>query len=115
MNMQLAHDFISWSDALAYFFGGVFSANALPHLIAGIRGECLQTPFAAPPFRGLSSPFINVAWSLANLLSGYCLIVHVGTFAIHDPLHFGCVFLGFSAMALQCARAFARLQTHENA
>src|SRR5262245_22126196 len=56
-----------WYVYLAHFFGGVFLANSLPHLIAGVSGHPLQTPFASPPFRGLSSPLVNVAWALTNL------------------------------------------------
>ena len=49
-----------WSHYVAYFFGGAFLANALPHLDAGVSGQPLQTPFASPPFKGLSSPVVNV-------------------------------------------------------
>ncbi len=41
-----------WYVYFAYFFGGAFLANALPHLIAGVSGQPLQSPFASPPFRG---------------------------------------------------------------
>lgn len=54
---------MAWLVYFAHFFGGAFLANALPHLIAGISGHPLQSPFASPPFRGLSSPTVNVAWA----------------------------------------------------
>jgi len=36
---------MAWYVHFAYFFGGVFRANALPHLIAGISGRPLPSPF----------------------------------------------------------------------
>ena len=50
-----------WYDFLAYFFGGAFLANALPHLINGVSGRSFQSPFAKPPGKGLSSPVVNDA------------------------------------------------------
>lgn len=66
-----------WYVYVGYFFGGAFFANALPHLIAGVSGQPLQSPFASPPFRGLSSPTVNVAWALANLFFAHLLLVRV--------------------------------------
>ncbi|MCC6558783.1 MAG: hypothetical protein IT372_38110 [Polyangiaceae bacterium] len=60
-----------WYVYFAYFFGGAFFANALPHLIAGVSGQPLQSPFASPPLKGLSSPAVNVAWALVNLALAY--------------------------------------------
>lgn len=56
-----------WVDSLAYFFGGAFLANSLPHLMNGISGRAFQTPFAKPPGKGLSSSTVNVLWGLFNL------------------------------------------------
>lgn len=94
----------------AHFFGGVFLANALPHLIAGISGQRLQTPFASPPFRGLSSPPVNVGWSLANLVVAYVLLVRVRPLDLHHWIDAGVVFAGFAAMAVTCAQALGRLR-----
>jgi hypothetical protein len=93
----------------AHFFGGAFVANALPHLIAGVSGQALQSPFASPPFKGLSSPTVNVAWALANLVFAYLLLVRVGAFDFRSWSDVGVCFLGFGLMALQCARAFGRI------
>jgi len=38
-----------WYHYVAYFFGGAFLANALPHLGNGISGHAFQSPFASPP------------------------------------------------------------------
>jgi hypothetical protein len=100
---------MAWLHYVAYFFGGVFSANALPHLMAGVTGKSMPTPFASPPFRGQSSPVVNVAWALVNLFIAYALLGHVGYFAIKRWSHGGVSFFGFAAMALLCARSMTRL------
>ena len=95
---------------LAHFFGGVFFANALPHLIAGISGQELPTPFGSPPFKGMSPPTVNVAWALANLALAFLLLTRMAEFDIRNWSDVGVTFVGFSAMALQCARAIGRIR-----
>lgn len=97
-----------WYFGVAYFFGGAFLANAVPHFVSGVSGRPLQSPFASPPFRGLSSPAVNVAWGLFNLAMAYVLL-HVGEFDIRSWIHFALCFAGFGAMAFQCARSFVRI------
>ncbi len=94
---------------VAYFFGGVFAANAIPHLVSGVSGRPMQSPFASPPFRGLSSPTVNVAWGLFNFAVAYLLLLRVGNFDVRSWLHVTLCFAGFGTMALQCARSFERL------
>jgi hypothetical protein len=71
-----------WYEYIAYFFGGLFLANGIPHFISGITGRMFPTPFAKPPGIGKSKPVVNVLWGLANLVGGYLLIVLVGEFNI---------------------------------
>ena len=52
---------------VACFLGGMFLANFFPHFIAGMSGVRFYTPFATPPFRGLSSPVVNMFYALFNL------------------------------------------------
>jgi hypothetical protein len=99
-----------WYVHFAYFFGGAFFANSFPHLIAGISGQPFPTPFASPPFKGLSSPTLNVAWALANLALAYLLLLRVGAFDIRSWSDVGVFFVGFGIMAFQCARALARIR-----
>ena len=99
-----------WYSNFAHFLGGACFANALPHLIAGVSGQPLQTPFASPPFKGLSSPTVNVVWALANLALAYLLLVRVGTFDPRSWSDIGACFVGFGSMALQCARSLGRLR-----
>ena len=60
-----------WLLYLTHYFGGAFAANAFPHLSAGILGQPLQTPFASPPFKGLSSPQVNVVWASVNIFAAH--------------------------------------------
>jgi len=60
---------MNWLDLLAYFFGGAFLANAIPHVVAGMMGEPFQTPFAKPPGEGLSTSTVNILWGSSTSLS----------------------------------------------
>jgi hypothetical protein len=102
-----------WSIYAAHFLGAAFAANALPHLAAGIVGQPLQSPFASPPFRGLSSPRVNVAWALANLALSYCLLVRIGPLDLHHWHDVSVAFAGFGGMAFLCSRSFARLRLQD--
>lgn len=99
-----------WYLHVAQFFGGAFLANALPHLIAGLSGQRLPTPFASPPFRGLSPPAVNVAWALVNLAVAYTLLVVVAELELESTGSVAVAFAGFGAMALVCARSLGRLR-----
>ena len=93
---------------IAYFFGGAFLANALPHIGNGISGRPFQSPFASPPGKGLSSSTVNVLWGFLNLCVAYLLIVRVGRFDLHNNLHVALVGAGILLMAVMLARGFGR-------
>jgi hypothetical protein len=57
------------------FFSGAFLCNALPHLAAGLRGECFPSPFATPRGKGPSSPLVNFLWGFLNAIIGVSLLV----------------------------------------
>ncbi len=98
-----------WYHSVAYFFGGAFLANALPHLGNGISGHAFQSPFASPPGVGLSSSSVNVVWGLFNLAVAYLLVCRVGNFDLRKTLpvlHLGA---GILIMSLMLARTFGRL------
>ena len=76
-----------WYHYVAYFFGGAFLANALPHLGNGISGHPFQSPFASPSGEGLSSSTVNVLWGLFNLAIGYLLVCRVGSFDLRRTKH----------------------------
>lgn len=98
-----------WTIIPAYFFGGAFLANALPHIGNGISGRGFQTPFASPPGKGLSSSTVNVLWGFFNLLVAYLLIVRVDRFDLRNNLHVALVGVGMLAIAIFSAREFGRL------
>lgn len=99
--MILQHD-------LAYFFGGAFLSNALPHYVSGVMGRAMQSPFAKPPGKGLSSSTVNVLWGFANLILAYFLILRVGQFNLRAMDHIVSLGLGFLLMGVMAARTFGK-------
>ncbi|HWE30119.1 MAG TPA: hypothetical protein VHB97_19045 [Polyangia bacterium] len=97
-----------WYHYVAYFFGGAFLANFVPHFVNGVSGNPMQSPFAHPPGEGLSSSTVNVWWGLFNLFVAYLLLVRVGTLDLRRWPQFAAVALGFVLMSLMAARAFGR-------
>ena len=97
-----------WYHFIAYFFGGAFLANTIPHLVNGISGNPFQSPFASPPGEGLSSSTVNVLWGSLNLVLAYLLIARVGRFDLRHWKHVVALGLGALLMALLSARAFGR-------
>lgn len=97
-----------WYHYLAYFFGGAFLANAVPHLVSGITGHPFQSPFASPPGVGLSSATVNVLWGSFNLVLAYLLLCRVGKFDLRQTRHALVAGLGALLMAVMLAYAFGR-------
>jgi hypothetical protein len=99
---------MNWLSLVAYFFGGAFLANAVPHCVSGVMGKAFQTPFAKPPGQGLSSSTVNVLWGFCNLVVAYLLICRVGDFGLRDTSDVVALGLGALAIALLSARLFGR-------
>ena len=97
-----------WYHYLAYFFGGAFLANTVPHLTNGISGRPFQIPFAKPPGQGLSSSTVNVLWGLFNLAVAYVLICRIGSFSLIDTTHVLTLGAGIALMSVMMARTFGR-------
>ena len=97
-----------WYHSVAYFFGGAFLANAVPHFVNGVSGRPFQSPFASPPGEGLSTSTVNVLWGLFNLAVGYLLVCRVGSFDLRRTRHVLILGLGVLAMAVMLSRAFGR-------
>lgn len=93
---------------VAYFFAGVFSSNAIPHLVSGVLGRKFQSPFAKPPGKGLSSSTVNVVWGFFNLVVAYLLIARVGRFDWRTTSHIVPFGVGFLLMSLGSARQFGK-------
>jgi hypothetical protein len=98
-----------WYHYVAYFFGGAFLANSLPHLGNGISGHAFQSPYASPPGVGLSSSSVNVLWGLFNLAVGYLLVCRVGSFDLRETRHVLALGAGILIMSLMLANAFGPL------
>jgi len=99
---------MEWLHDLAYFGGGAFLTNAIPHFVSGVMGRPFQSPFAKPRGEGLSSSTVNVLWGAFNLAVGYMLVCHVGDFdlrSMDDAIALGS---GGLAMGLVMARMFGR-------
>src|ERR1043165_935861 len=101
---------MNWVHLPAYFFAGAFFANFVPHFVSGVLGRTFPTPFASPPFRGPSSPPVNVLYGLCNLTLAYVLLLHVGEFEPRSALHAGAFGLGLATMSLYITRSLARLK-----
>jgi hypothetical protein len=97
-----------WHHCIAYFLGGAFLANAIPHFVSGITGHPFQSPFATPPGQGLSPAWVNVLWGATNLVLAYLLLGRVGHFEFRRWRHILPAGAGGLAMALMLARAFGR-------
>jgi hypothetical protein len=99
---------MAWNHTLAYFGGGAFLINAIPHIVAGVMGRPFQSPFAKPRGEGFSSSSVNVLWGFANLVVAYLLICRIGDFdlrATDDVVPLG---LGMLLLGLGLARQFGR-------
>lgn len=99
---------MTWLYLIAYFGGGLFLANAIPHFASGMMGRPFQSPFAKPSGEGLSSSTVNVAWGSVNLLVAYMLICHVGQFDLRDIGDAAALGAGMVAIAFFAARHFGR-------
>ena len=93
---------------VSYFFGGVFLANAVPHLVSGMTGRAFQSPFAKPPGQGLSSSTVNVLWGAFNTVVGYALVCRVGDFELRTTGDVAALGIGALLMSLMHAWAFGR-------
>jgi hypothetical protein len=100
---------MNWLHDLAYFFGGAFLTNAIPHFVSGVMGRPFQSPFAKPPGEGLSSSTVNVLWGFFNLVVAYLLICRVGDFDLRSWDHAIALGFGILLMGILAARLFGRL------
>jgi hypothetical protein len=101
---------MNWLDLVAYFFGGAFLTNAVPHLVAGAMGEPFQSPFAKPRGEGLSTSTVNILWGFVNLLIGYLLICRVGEFGLKNASDVAAAGLGGLLIGLFLAQHFGRFR-----
>jgi hypothetical protein len=99
---------MDWMHELAWFGGGAFLANAIPHVVSGLMGRPFQSPFAKPRGEGLSSSTVNVVWGFANLVVAYLLVCRVGEFDLRSTADVTALGLGMFLLALPLAHHFGR-------
>lgn len=97
-----------WLHDIAYFFGGAFLTNAIPHFVSGTLGQAFQSPFAKPSGEGLSSSTVNVLWGFANFVIAYLLITRIGNFDVHTIEQITAMGAGVLLVGLMSARLFGR-------
>jgi hypothetical protein len=100
---------MAWREYVAFFFGGMFLVNAVPHFVSGVCGRKFPSPFASPPGKGESSPVVNVLWGAFNLVIGYLLVFRVGEFFIRETSSVVAVGLGGLLMAVMLAWNFGKI------
>jgi len=98
---------VNWYNYVAAFFAGIFLANAIPHFVHGISGDRFPSPFAQPSGKGLSSPTVNVVWSLVNLLAGYALF-RTGMIWEGRIVPLAIFFAGVAVLSTMASVSFAR-------
>lgn len=99
---------MSLLQASAYFFGGAFLVNAIPHFVAGVMGHPFQSPFATPPGEGLSPAWVNVLWGSLNFAFAYLLLARSKKFDHRRWSHILVAGTGGLAMGLMLAKSFGR-------
>jgi len=100
---------MAWNLCVAYFFGGMFLVNAVPHFVSGVCGRKFPSPFASPPGKGESSAMVNVLWGSFNLVIGYLLVFRVGEFDIRETRSALAVGIGGLLMAVMTATHFGKV------
>src|SRR5690242_2517009 len=105
-----------WYHYTAWFLGGVFVVNSIPHIINGVSGRSFPTPFACtpgrlspgvlPPPSAFSPPWVNVLWGIFMLIIGYLLLYRVGSFNVRRTRDAIAIGSGALLMALMLAFAF---------
>lgn len=98
---------MNWYNYVACFFAGVCIANVVPHFVHGVSGDRFPTPFAKPPGKGLSSPTVNVIWSLFNLVVG-AILFRVGGVSSGDDVALVIFFAGIAAISTFMSVRFAK-------
>lgn len=87
-------------------FAGMLAMNAVPHGVAGVFGQEFPSPFASPPGRGMSPPWVNVMWSTMNAAAAWGVLRSVSPRRSGEGV---AVAIGAVAMAFVLAGYFGRV------
>ncbi|HUI30173.1 MAG TPA: hypothetical protein VLX91_08140 [Candidatus Acidoferrales bacterium] len=96
---------MKWYHYIACIFAGIFLTNFVPHFIHGVSGDSFPSPFSNPPGKGLSTPFVNVLWAMANLAIGYVLF-RTGKVSHTNKWSLLAFFVGVVYMSISLSFAF---------
>jgi hypothetical protein len=99
---------MNWIYLVAYFLGGAFLSNMVPHFVSGVMGRSFQSPFAKPSGEGLSSSTVNVLWGFCNGVAAYVLICRVGEFNLKSTADAAACGLGILLLAFFSGRHFGK-------
>jgi hypothetical protein len=97
---------MEWYHYLGGFCSGALLTNFVPHFVNGVSGNRFPTPFAKPHGKGLSSPILNVGWSLFNLIAGF-LLFRFADVSSMDNLSLIIFFAGVTCMSIRLSKTFA--------
>jgi hypothetical protein len=100
---------MKWYTYVAYFFGGAFLVNAIPHFVSGVTGHPFPSPFSSPPGEGESPAIVNVLWGSFNFVMAYLLIGRVGSFELRRTRDVLIVAIGGLLMAFMLSQAFGKV------
>ena len=78
-----------WYHYLAYFFGGAFLANVVPHLVNGDLGPPVPEPVRLAAGGGPVVLDGERPLGAVNLAVAYLLVVRVGRFDLRNTRHVG--------------------------
>lgn len=101
---------MEWYNYLSAFFAGILLANFVPHFVSGVCGDPFPTPFAKPPGKGLSSPVVNVAWALFNLITGF-LLFKAAHISCDNYLSLIIFFTGIAFISFLSAKNFSKKES----
>ncbi|GAA3622892.1 hypothetical protein GCM10022200_01340 [Microbacterium awajiense] len=84
----------------------MLAANAVPHGAVGVVGREFPSPFASPPGRGMSPPWVNVLWSAVNIAGSRGVLDSVSPRRPGEGVAFA---VGAGVMAVVLTGYFARV------
>jgi hypothetical protein len=94
------------------FLAGACLCNFIPHLAAGLQGQCFPTPFARLHGSRVSSPVANVLWGSFNLGAGIALL-HAHPIALELSAPLFSFAIGFVSLGVFLAWHFNRVMGHK--
>jgi hypothetical protein len=97
-------------STIQFFLAGVFLANGIPHFVQGISGRKFPTPFAKPPGKGLSPPFLNSIWGIFNFLAALILYVLAERLILGWNAGFISFLVGFLLTTIVLSLAFQKAE-----